>query len=115
MTLLWRCDDRNVKAIGRELGFASNTLTPLLKRLESANLIRRQRDVEDERVVRISLTKKGAELYARAKKIPCYVSEATGMNADASAELIDKLNSLRSEIAKARQAIDSGADRRNSS
>lgn len=115
MTLLWRRDDRNVKAIGQELGLASNTLTPLLKRLESANLIQRLRDAEDERVVRISLTKKGAELYARAKEIPCYVSEATGMNADASADLINKLNSLRSELAKATQALDSGADRRNSS
>jgi len=115
MTLLWRCDDRNVKAIGRELGLASNTLTPLLKRLESADLIRRLRDAGDERVVRISLTKKGAALYARAKEIPSYVSAATGLNADATADLIDKLNSLRSEIAKATESFNSGADRRNSS
>ena len=103
MTLLWRGDDRTVKAIGRELGLESNTLTPLLKRLEGLSLIQRRRYPEDERVVRISLTKNGAELYERAKEIPSCVSEATGMSATAIHDLINKLGSLRSEIVKATQ------------
>ena len=100
MTLLWRSDDRTVTAIGRELGLKSNTLTPLLKRLEGLGFIQRRRDAEDERVVRISLTKNGTRLYERAKMIPRYVSEATGMSANAIHDLINKLDSLRSQIAK---------------
>jgi MarR family transcriptional regulator, organic hydroperoxide resistance regulator len=101
MTLLWRSDDRTVTAIGQELGLKSNTLTPLLKRLEGSGLVLRRRDAKDERVVRISLTKSGTELYEHAKMIPRYVSEATGMSANAIHDLINKLDSLRSKIAKA--------------
>ena len=101
MTLLWRSDDRTVTAIGRELGLKSNTLTPLLKRLEGLGFIQRRRDAKDERVVRVSLTKKGTDLYKQAKEIPDHVSEATGMSENEIHGLINKLDILRSEIAKA--------------
>ena len=100
MMFLWRGDDRTVKDIGQELGLKSNTLTPLLKRLEGLNLIQRRRTASDERVVRISLTKKGTDLYERAKEIPSCVAEATGLSEDAFNDLIKKLETLRSEIVK---------------
>ena len=103
MLLLWRGDDRTVKAIGQELGLGSNTLTPLLKRLEDLNLIRRRRTPEDERAVRISLTKEGTAFHERAKQVTRCVFDATGMSANAVADLINRLNMLRSNILKAVQ------------
>ncbi len=101
MTLLWRGDNWTVKAIGKELGLASSTLTPLLKRLESMGLVLRRRDIGDERVVRIALTEAGAGMSERAKEIPCRVTEATGMSPEAVDDLIHKLGALQRAIATA--------------
>src|SRR5258708_16859804 len=56
MLVLWERDDVPVKDIGERLFLDSGTLTPLLKRLESAGLIKRTRSTEDERQVLIALT-----------------------------------------------------------
>ncbi len=101
MTLLWHGDNRTVKAIGQELGLASSTLTPLLKRLEGRGLVLRRRDTEDERVVRIALTAAGAGMSERAKEIPCRVIEATGMSTEAVDDLIHKLGALQRAISTA--------------
>src|SRR5437764_419499 len=58
MLVLWESDDVTVKEIGQRLFLDSGTLTPLLKRLEAAGIVRRIRDRNDERQVRISLTPK---------------------------------------------------------
>ncbi len=55
-------DDQTVGALGEKLFLESNTLTPLLKKLETTGYIRRQRDPADERQVRISLTPAGRRL-----------------------------------------------------
>src|SRR6202167_1701145 len=59
MLVLWERDDVPVKEIGERLYLDSGTLTPLLKRLEAADLIRRTRSTQDERQVLIALTAKG--------------------------------------------------------
>src|ERR1700731_3933331 len=59
MLVLWERDDVPVKDIGERLFLDSGTLTPLLKRLEAAGLIRRTRSVDDERQVLIALTAPG--------------------------------------------------------
>ncbi|NDW06239.1 MarR family winged helix-turn-helix transcriptional regulator [Jiella pacifica] len=100
MTLLWRRDDRSVKDLGLKLGLASNTLTPLLKRLESNGLIGRRRDPADERSVRIVLTKAGRDLKARAKIVPERVAEATGLTQAELAELAETLRRLRSTLSE---------------
>jgi len=58
-------DEQTVGALGEKLFLESNTLTPLLKKLESAGYIRRRRDLEDERQVRLSLTAAGRTLVDR--------------------------------------------------
>ena len=55
MAVLWEKDGRTVGEIGEKLLLESSTLTPLLKRLETAGMLRRTRDQDDERVVRISV------------------------------------------------------------
>ena len=59
MLVLWERDDIPVKEIGDKLLLDSGTLTPLLKRLEAAGLIKRIRSRQDERQVLISLTPRG--------------------------------------------------------
>ena len=70
MLVLWQYDILTVNEIGDKLMLESNTLTPLLKRLENQELITRKRSSIDERVVEISLTKKALELKQLASIIP---------------------------------------------
>jgi DNA-binding MarR family transcriptional regulator len=67
MTALWERDDQTVGALGERLPLESNTLTPLLKRLESQGRIRRVRDPRDERQVRVQLTDAGGARRARPR------------------------------------------------
>ena len=70
MMTLWESSPQTVGALGRRLSLDSGTLTPLFKRLESAGLVVRTRDPEDQRRVLISLTKAGTALKAKAADIP---------------------------------------------
>lgn len=70
MMALWETSPQTVGALGRRLSLDSGTLTPLFKRLESAGLVIRERDPEDQRRVLITLTKAGAALKVRAADIP---------------------------------------------
>jgi DNA-binding MarR family transcriptional regulator len=70
LLILWERGSCSVKEIGRLLHLDSGTLSPLLKRLEAAGFINRQRRPSDERVVDISLTEKGHALKQRAASIP---------------------------------------------
>lgn len=67
---LWEKDKQSVNSIGESLYLGSNTLTPLLKRLEIKKLINRTRSKQDERTVIISLSKEGLNLKNKAQKIP---------------------------------------------
>ena len=67
MLVLWERDGVPVKDIGERLFLDSGTLTPLLKRLEAADLIKRTRSAEDERQVLISLTSQGQALREKAQ------------------------------------------------
>jgi len=70
LMVLWEQNDLAVNEIGARLLLESNTLTPLLKRLEQKLLISRNRSADDERRVHISLTKKGEQLKNKALSIP---------------------------------------------
>lgn len=67
---LWEEEHINVKELGKKLYLDSGTLTPILKKLESANLVERKRSESDERNVYISLTKEGLSLKETATSIP---------------------------------------------
>lgn len=70
MMVLWQQDDVTVSEIGARLFLDSATLTPLLKRLDSAGLLHRQRSRKDERQVVVTLTEQGRELHQQARHIP---------------------------------------------
>lgn len=70
MLVLWEENKASVKQIGNRLHLDSGTLTPLLKKLEAMELIKRYRDQSDDRVVIAELTEKGSSLKEKAKDIP---------------------------------------------
>lgn len=80
MLVLWEGDGQTVKAIGERLMLDSGTLTPLLKRLDGAGLIERQRDRVDERQVLVHLTEAGRALRDKAGRasnpVPCAVADS---------------------------------------
>ena len=101
MVVLWERDDRTVSELGDKLHLDSGTLTPLLKRLEAAGLVQRARDTEDERQVRIRLTKAGQALKEKARAIPAAMLCATGQSAPDLRALKDELLRLRDQLNQA--------------
>ncbi len=70
MLVLWEHETLSVSDIGRLLFLDSGTLTPLLKRLQAAGLITRNRLATDERKVMVTLTRKGSDLREQARTVP---------------------------------------------
>ena len=104
MLALWERDGVPVKDIGERLFLDSGTLTPLLKRLEAASLVKRSRSTEDERLVLIALTQQGQALKEKARAVPqgilaasaCSLGELSAMKKDLVA-LRDRLNAALGE------------------
>lgn len=96
--VLWEADGITVKALGDRLFLDSGTITPLVKRLEARGLLRRQRDDEDERQVRIFLTPEGRGLRAKALAVPLAVGEALGGTAADGDALRESLHLLRQRL-----------------
>ena len=103
MLVLWQQDDLLVKSIGEKLFLDSGTLTPLLKRLEASGLILRTRDLEDERQVRITLTREGRALKRRAQDIPSQVLCASGQPAHALASVRAQLALIRDDLVRSNE------------
>ena len=98
MLALWERDGLTVSELGERLFLDSGTLTPLLKRLESADLLVRLRDVQDERRVRITLTGQGRALRDGAQPIPhCVLARTQCTPADIGA-LTAQLHALRDRL-----------------
>jgi MarR family transcriptional regulator, organic hydroperoxide resistance regulator len=75
LMLLWEQDTQPVNTIAKKLVLNTNTITPLLKRMEQLCLIVRKRSETDERQVMISLTEKGQDLKQKASQIPQKMAE----------------------------------------
>jgi DNA-binding MarR family transcriptional regulator len=102
LLVLWQRGPQPVKALGTALQLDSGTLSPLLKRLEAAGLVRRDRQSGDERSVLVTLTPAGAALEARARDIP--------RRAACAAELsIPELDRLRASVVRFTAAVTEGA------
>jgi len=98
MLVLWERDDVPLKDIGAQLFLDSGTLTPLLKRLEAAGLVRRTRSEDDERQVLIALTPQGQGLREKAKSVPQGVLAASTCSVDELVSLKDELIALRDKL-----------------
>ncbi|MER7708436.1 MarR family transcriptional regulator [Kitasatospora sp. NPDC097605] len=99
MLVLWEHGDLPVKRIGEYLRLDSGTLSPLLKRLEAAGLVRRERSPEDERSVTVSLTDEGSALRERAGRVPRRLLAATGLP-------VEELAALRALLDQVTLALD---------
>src|SRR6266404_2485532 len=80
LVALWEEDNQTVSGLGEKLFLESNTLTPILKKLEAMGYLRRQRDSRDERQVLVSLTDKGRRL--REKGLGMNLIKASGLTAE---------------------------------
>ena len=79
MMVFWEKGSISVRDLGKKLFLDSGTLTPVLKRMDNAGLITRERAAEDERMLKISITEKGRKLREKAVLIPPAVSECMGL------------------------------------
>ncbi|MDP4087708.1 MAG: MarR family transcriptional regulator [Bacillota bacterium] len=98
MLVLWEKNSISLKELGSRLFLDSGTLTPLLKRLEAAGLLERKRFSEDERVLLVTLTVKGAALRKEAENVPENIISALGTDFKELTELKGKLDELLKRI-----------------
>lgn len=101
MLALWERDGPSVRELGTALQLDYGTLSPMLKRMELAGLVRRERRAEDERSVRVLLTDRGRELDACAAHLPTAVAEGMGLDLDAIGALRDTLRALTESVSRA--------------
>lgn len=101
MMVLWEQDRQSVSEIGERLFLDSATLTPLLKRLETAGLITRQRTRSDERQVEVALTEQGRALRQPAEAIPASALCATQCGPEQLEQLKHELHALRHRLGNA--------------
>ena len=92
---LWEEDNQTVSGLGSKMFLESNTLTPMLKKLEAMGYLERQRDPGDERQVRISLTKSGRRLREKALKMD---PVQTGLTPDEFAKIQTAVVTLRNNL-----------------
>ncbi len=104
LLVLWQADDLAVREIGARLMLDSGTLTPLLKRLETAGYLGRARDAADERQVRVRLSAKGRALQARIATVPVALACRMGLAPPDLARLTGELTALRARLDAARSA-----------
>ncbi|WP_433614469.1 MarR family winged helix-turn-helix transcriptional regulator [Dactylosporangium sp. CA-139114] len=105
---LWEQDERTVKDLGAALRLDSSTLSPLLKRLEAAGLVARERRADDERSVTVRLTADGSALRTRAAGIPARLVCDGGLGLGELEELRDTLVRLTAALQRQGE-IDAGA------
>ncbi|WP_405736224.1 MarR family transcriptional regulator [Streptomyces sp. NBC_00028] len=98
MLVLWEQGDLPVKKLGEHLRLDSGTLSPLLKRLEAAGLVHRERSVRDERSVEVRLTEQGRALREHALQVPRRIAGATGFDVDEIRELRARLDELTTAL-----------------
>jgi MarR family transcriptional regulator, organic hydroperoxide resistance regulator len=93
MLALWQHEPVSVRRLSDLLQLDPGTLSPLLKRLEGAGLIRRARDPRDERSLAVRLTNQGRALRAQAEKVPFAVVDRLDIE-------LEELRSLQVALAR---------------
>lgn len=101
LLVLWESDGISVSTLGERLSLDSGTLTPLLKRMEAAGLVLRQRSSEDERRVHVLLSPAGRALQAQAAHIPGCVMAHSGLALSELVALTRQVQSLRGALQNA--------------
>lgn len=113
LLVLWEKAPRTVTEIGAELQLNTNTVTPLLKRLEQLQLLQRSRSKTDERVVEVILTPKGQALHEECRSIPARLFAAVQWEPAKFIQLrslLSELNLLITEAISAQESTDAPSD-----
>lgn len=98
LNVLWQEDEQTVGHIGEKLALESSTLTPLLKRLERAGLVRRTRNPDNERQVVVALTDQGRALKSKAGCLGDALLETSGHSPNQLGDVNRKVRQLRDDI-----------------
>ncbi|MFZ6768519.1 MarR family winged helix-turn-helix transcriptional regulator [Undibacterium sp. Di26W] len=98
---LWEEDNQTVKGLSEKLFLEPSTMTPMLKRLETMGYVRRERDSEDERSVRVSLTDTGRELREKAFAFREVTARASGLAPEEFRVLQKAIVNLRANLVNA--------------
>ncbi|WP_366525258.1 MarR family transcriptional regulator [uncultured Roseibium sp.] len=98
MTVLWETNNIPVGTITSKLQLDTNTLTPLLKRLEAMGLVTRTRNIKDERQVILKLTRKGRALQKKTEHFSQCVLSATNAQLDEIMDLQSRIMTLRDNL-----------------
>jgi DNA-binding MarR family transcriptional regulator len=98
MLVLWQQRTAPVKDLVAALQLDYGTLTPLIKRLETNGLLKRQRRADDERVVEVALTPQGAELRERIRTVPPAIRATIGLNDDETKTAQDLLRRVNTNV-----------------
>ena len=94
MLVLWEKDGQPVCDIAKKLLLDTNTVTPLLQRMEKSGLIVRTKGKEDTRQRIVSLTKKGKDLYKQAKHLPECLSRDVVLKTGEEEEILSMIPTL---------------------
>jgi DNA-binding MarR family transcriptional regulator len=100
MMVLWEKGATTMKALTSELMLDSNTLTPLLKKLEAAGLVERSRNRDDERVLDVAPTEKGMAMKLEGQRASVALAMATGETLEGVLELQQRLTRMRENVEK---------------
>lgn len=100
MMVLWEHGAVTMKSLGEKVMLDSNTLTPLLKKLEAAGFVTRARNKEDERVLDVAPTAKGMAMKLDGQRAAMVLVEATGESIEGVIELQQRLVRARENVAK---------------
>ena len=98
LLVLWEEGRTTVGRLGERLQLDSGTLSPLLKRLEANGFVRRERSLDDERSVRVTLTPAGRRLERRAECVPELLLPSTGLTEREAADLRDAVRQLNEAL-----------------
>lgn len=107
---LWEEDNQTVKGLSEKLFLEPSTMTPMLKRLEAMGYVRRERDTEDERSVRVFLTDAGRALREKAFAFREVTASATGLAPEDFRALQKAVVNLRNNLMSASENVVSAAD-----
>ncbi len=100
MMVLWEHKTMNVKKLGEYLYLDSGTLTPVLKKLEQKGYVKRARDENDERILNVSITKKGEALKEKAVEIPAKMGSCFNISSEEAAILHKTLHQILAQVSE---------------
>lgn len=98
MMVLWEHKEMNVKDLGEFLYLDSGTLTPVLKKLEQKGYVARARSIEDERVLKVTITEAGEQLKEQAVEIPAKIGSCVGLSSEDALKLYEILHKILKAI-----------------